>query len=81
MGTMRNEYTILVGKYEWKRPLRTPMYKMADNIKMYIKQIWCQGFDWINLAQDRVLQWDFMDMSMYLLFKKERGIFYLLKFN
>jgi hypothetical protein len=35
-------YKVLVGKCEGKRPLGT------------LKQIGCEGVDWIQLAQDRV---------------------------
>jgi hypothetical protein len=24
-----------------------------DNIKMYLREIWCEDMDWIHLAQDR----------------------------
>jgi hypothetical protein len=27
---------------------------MGDNIKMDIKEIWCEGVDWILIAHDRV---------------------------
>jgi hypothetical protein len=31
---MRNTYKILVGKPEWKRPLRRPRQRWEDDIKM-----------------------------------------------
>jgi hypothetical protein len=34
----RNEYKILVGKPEGKRPLRRPRRRLVDNIKMDLKK-------------------------------------------
>jgi hypothetical protein len=44
----RNAYRILVGKPEG-RPRRT----WVDNIKIDVREIGCDGIDWIDLAQDR----------------------------
>jgi hypothetical protein len=53
MGARRNEYRILVGKPEGKRPLGRPRCWWLDNIKMNLRDIgWC-GMDWIDLAQDK----------------------------
>jgi len=49
---MRNTYKPLVGKPEGKRPLERPRSKRY-NIKMDLKEICCEGVDWILLAQDR----------------------------
>jgi len=27
-------------------------HRWEDNIKLYLKEIWWEGMDWINLAQD-----------------------------
>jgi hypothetical protein len=54
MGKTRNTYTILVGKHEEKRPLRTSTCTMEDNIKINLKELVCENVDWINVAQD----WD-----------------------
>jgi hypothetical protein len=35
-----------------------------DNIKMYLKDIRCEGMDWIHLAQDRNQWWVLVDMLM-----------------
>jgi hypothetical protein len=34
MCEMKNTYNILVGKPEWKRPLRRPRSRWDDNIRM-----------------------------------------------
>jgi hypothetical protein len=53
MGEKRNEYRILVGKPEGKRPLGRPRHRWVDNIKMDLSEIGWDGMVWINLAQDR----------------------------
>jgi hypothetical protein len=52
MGKNRNEYRILVGKPEGKRPLRRPRHRWPDNIKMDLREIGWGGMDWIGLSQD-----------------------------
>jgi hypothetical protein len=49
MGEMRNEYKILVGKPEDKRPLGRLRHRRKDNIKIDLHE----GVNWIYLAQDR----------------------------
>jgi hypothetical protein len=51
MGEKRIAYRILVGKPESKRPLGRPRHRWADNIKMELSEIGCDGMDWIDLAQ------------------------------
>jgi hypothetical protein len=53
MGKKRNAYRILVGKPEGKRPLRRPRRTWVDNIKIDLRDIGCDGMDWIDLAQDK----------------------------
>jgi hypothetical protein len=53
MGVKRNAYRILVGKPEGERPLGRPICRWMDNIKMDLREIVCNGMDWIDLAQDR----------------------------
>jgi hypothetical protein len=53
MGQTRNAYRILVGKPEGKRPLGRSRRRWVDNIKIDLKEIWWDGVDWIDLAQDR----------------------------
>jgi hypothetical protein len=38
IGAMRNEYKILVGKLEGKRPLRRPRHRREDNIRMDLQE-------------------------------------------
>jgi hypothetical protein len=43
MGEMRNAYTILVGKPEWKRQLGRPRSRWEDNIKMDLRELCLEG--------------------------------------
>jgi hypothetical protein len=52
MGEKRDEYSILVGKPEGKRPLRRPKGRWVVNIRMDLREIGWDGVDWIDLAQD-----------------------------
>jgi hypothetical protein len=36
-----------------KRPLGRPRRRWVDNIKMDLREIRCDGMDWIELVQDR----------------------------
>jgi hypothetical protein len=52
-GTKDNEYKILVGNPEGKRPQKGLRGRWEDNNKMDFREIaWC-GMYWIYLAQDR----------------------------
>jgi hypothetical protein len=53
MGEKRNEYRLLVGKPEGKRPLGRKRRRWIDNIKMDLLEIEVNVVDWICLAQDR----------------------------
>jgi hypothetical protein len=50
MGEKKCAYRVLVDKAEGKRQLGRPMHKLADNIKMNLKEIGWEGMEWINLA-------------------------------
>jgi hypothetical protein len=50
MGERRGVYTVLVGKYESKRPLGRPRRRWEDNIKMGPQEVERGGMDWIELA-------------------------------
>jgi hypothetical protein len=49
----RNVYTVLMGKPEGKRPLRTPRRRWEDGIRMGLGETGWGSVDWIQLAQDR----------------------------
>jgi hypothetical protein len=53
MGENRNEYRLLVGKPEGKRPLGRPRRRWIDNIKMDLLEIGVTVVDWVCLAQDK----------------------------
>jgi hypothetical protein len=53
MGEKRNEYRLMVGKPEGKRPLGRPRRRWKDNIKMDLLEIGLSVVDWIGLARDR----------------------------
>jgi hypothetical protein len=53
MGARRGVHRFLMGKPERKRLLGRPRRRWEDNIKMDVKQVGCEGMDWIELAEDR----------------------------
>jgi hypothetical protein len=53
MGQMKNAYKILVRKPEGKRLLKRPRHRWEDNIRTDLKEIGCEGVDWLHVAQDR----------------------------
>jgi hypothetical protein len=53
MGETKNEYRILMGKPEGKRPLGRQRRRWVDNIKICLKEIEWDGMEWIELAEDR----------------------------
>jgi hypothetical protein len=52
MWGKRNAHRILVGKAEGKRPLGRSGHRWVNNIKICLREIGCDGMDWIDLAQD-----------------------------
>jgi hypothetical protein len=58
----RGVYRVLVGKPEGKRPLGRPRHRGEDNIKLDLREMGINGVNWIQLAQDRVQWWAFVNM-------------------
>jgi hypothetical protein len=56
MGEGRGVYRVLVGRPEGKRPLGRPRRRWEDKITLDLREIWIDGANWIQLAEDRV-QW------------------------
>jgi hypothetical protein len=54
MDEIRNEYTILVGKSEEKRPLVRPRRRWADDNIKDLGETELEGVDRMHLTQDRV---------------------------
>jgi hypothetical protein len=48
MNEKRNAYRILVGKPEGRRPMGRPRNRWVDNIKINLREIECDGMDWIR---------------------------------
>jgi hypothetical protein len=53
MVVSRSAYRVLVGKPEGRRPLGSPRHRWENNIKIGLRELRCEGMDWISLAQDR----------------------------
>jgi hypothetical protein len=53
LGEKLNEYRILVGNPECKKPLGRHRRSWEDNTEMYLREIGWSGTDWIHLAPDR----------------------------
>jgi hypothetical protein len=52
-GEKRNEYRILMGKPEGKRPLGIPRRRWEDNIRMDLREVEWGDMDWTDLVQNR----------------------------
>jgi len=65
MGERRGVYRFLVWKPEGKRPLGRPRRRWEDNIKMYLREVGCEGMDWI-VAEDRHSWRAFLNVVMNL---------------
>jgi hypothetical protein len=66
MGEGRGAYRVLVGRPEGKRPLGKPRRRWEDNIKMDLGEIGIDGANRIQLAQNRVQWWAFVNTVMNL---------------
>jgi hypothetical protein len=52
-GKVRHVYSVLDETPEERRPLGIPACIWEDNIKMNLREIRCEGVEWIHLAQNR----------------------------
>jgi hypothetical protein len=66
IGEGRGVYSILIGGPEGKRPLGRPRHRWEDNINMDLRKIGIDGENWIQLAQDMVQWWTFVNTVMNL---------------
>jgi hypothetical protein len=66
MGEGRGVYRFLVGRPEGKRPLGRPRLRWKDDIKRDLREIGIDVANWIQLAQDRVQWWAFVNTVMNL---------------
>jgi hypothetical protein len=66
MGEGRGIYRVLVGRPEGKGPLGRPRRRWEDNINLDLREIWIDGANWIQLAQDRVQWRDYVNTVMNL---------------
>jgi hypothetical protein len=66
MGEGRSFYSVLVWRPEGKRSLGRPRRKLQNDIKMDLREIGIDGANWVQLAQDRVQWWAFVNTIMKL---------------
>jgi hypothetical protein len=52
-GQITNAGKLLAVKPEWKMPLERPRRRCDGNIKLYFKQVTCDGVGSINMALNR----------------------------
>jgi hypothetical protein len=57
---------VLVGRPEGKRPLGRPRRRWECSIKMNVREMWIDGANWIQLAQDRIRWQVFVNVVMNL---------------
>jgi hypothetical protein len=60
----RGVYRVSVARPEGKRPLGRPRSRWEDNIKMDLRETGIDGAKWIQMAQDRVQWWAFVNAVM-----------------
>jgi hypothetical protein len=68
----------LVGRPKGKRPPGSPRHRWEDNIKLHLREIGIDGTNWIQMAQDRVKWWAFVNMVMNLQVPQRKQDFFLM---
>jgi hypothetical protein len=66
LGERRDAYSVLVGKPEGKSALVRPRLRREDNIKMDLQEVWWDGMDQIDLAEDKAKWWALVKVVMKL---------------
>jgi hypothetical protein len=66
MGEMQNAYKILIGNPDEMRPFRKPRSRWEDNIIFDLKEVGCEGVNWVQLAQNMFQWWTFAKPSYSL---------------
>jgi hypothetical protein len=51
VGERTGVYRVLMRKSEGKRPLGRPWRRWDYNIKMGLREVGCEGMDWLELAE------------------------------
>jgi hypothetical protein len=59
-------YRVSVGRLEGKSTVGRPRRRWKDNITMDLREIGSDGANWIQLAQDMVQWWAFVNTVMNL---------------
>jgi hypothetical protein len=62
----RGVYRVLVGRPECKRPLGRPRHRWVGSIKLDLRETGIDWANWIQLAQDMVQCWAFVNTFMNL---------------
>jgi hypothetical protein len=57
---------VLIGRLDGKRPLVRPRRRWEDDVKLDVREIGIDGANWIQLGQDRVQWWAFVNTVMKL---------------
>jgi hypothetical protein len=66
MGERRGVHGVLAGRPEGNRALGRPRHNREDKIKMDLRETGIDNANWIQLAQDMVKWWAFVNMVMHL---------------
>jgi hypothetical protein len=66
MEEWKGVYRVLVGRPEGKRPLGRSRLRWEDNIKLDLREMGIDGSNWIQMAQDMVQWWAFVNPVMNL---------------